>query len=273
MLLKCPFAIEGRTPLWWRWSTAATLALATLAASCLTLRGLAGWSSPPASPAEDDPRSFRIPQLAIAQRDRDDQPFDLRFRLPDQFTLTFEVMAEPADLPGIEVLGHKLGVPPNLDPSRTAYRLWHRVRIARAGGSEAVRGRRPADLPRPRPEPKLAPWLTIRPRQARPHASETSCSNGDGRATLLASPHSHPHSSILDPTRPTWTGPGTGRAIVPRAGRGSCNCLLSLIYSTFAMLVRDVVKLMDSDRCTEAIQGEAITSIFVQTMPLPGLTA
>ena len=67
MLLKCPFAIEGRTPLWWRWLTALTLALATLAASCLTLRGLAGWSSPRLdAPSVDGRRSFRLPQLAIA---------------------------------------------------------------------------------------------------------------------------------------------------------------------------------------------------------------
>jgi hypothetical protein len=167
MLLKCPFAIEGRTPLWWRWSTAATLALVTLAASCLTLRGLADWSSPPVQPTGEAARSFRHPQqLTISQREHDDQPFDLRFRLPDRFTLTFEVMAEPADLPGIEVLGHRLGVVPDPDPSRTAYRLWHRVRITRLGGSEDVEvdGR---PLPHDPGPARLAPWLTIRPSPGR----------------------------------------------------------------------------------------------------------
>ncbi len=161
MLLKCPFALEGRTPLWWRWSTAATLALATLAASCLTLRGLAGWSNPPPSPTGQAARSFRLPQLVIGQREHDDQPFDLRFRLPDRFTLTFEVLAEPTDLPGIEVLGHRLGPTVDLDPTRTAYRLWHRVRITRAGGSEGVEvDDRPLAID---PSPaRLAPWLTIR---------------------------------------------------------------------------------------------------------------
>jgi BlaR1 peptidase M56 len=162
MLLRCPFALEGRAPLWWRWSTAATLALATLAASCLTLRGLAGWSNQPPSPTGQAARSFRLPQLVIGQREHDDQPFDLRFRLPDRFTLTFEVMAEPADLPGIEVLGHRLGPIADFDPTRTAYRLWHRVRITRAGGSEVVEvdGRPQAADPGPA---RLAPWLTIRP--------------------------------------------------------------------------------------------------------------
>jgi hypothetical protein len=163
MLLRCPFAIEGRTPLWWRWSTATTLALATLAASCLTLRGLAGWSGHSASPPEAISRSFRHPrQLTITQREQDDRPFDLRFRLPDRFTLTFELMAEPGDLPGIEVLGHRLGPAPDPDPARAAYRLWHRVRITRGVSSEAVEvdGRPLSADPGPA---RLAPWLTIRP--------------------------------------------------------------------------------------------------------------
>jgi BlaR1 peptidase M56 len=166
MLLKCPFALEGRTPLWWRWSTAATLALATLAASCLTLRGLAGWSTPPLAPTEQPVRSFRLPNLTIGQHEHDDQPFDLRFRLPDRFTLTFEVMAEPADLPGIEVLGHKLGEASNLNPSPSGYRLWHRVRITRAEGSEIVEvdGWPPSKGPG---HTKLSPWLTIRPSPGR----------------------------------------------------------------------------------------------------------
>jgi hypothetical protein len=164
MLLKCPFAIEGRTSPWWRWSTAGTLGLATLAASCLTLRGLADWSSPSALETRATPRSFRVKDLAIALREPDDQPFDLRFRLPDRFSLIFEVMAEPADLPGIEVLGHRLGPNPSpgLDPGPTAYRLWHRVRIDRLDGSETIEvdGK---PLPT-EPEPaRLAPWLTIRP--------------------------------------------------------------------------------------------------------------
>jgi len=160
MLLSCPFAIEGRTPLWWRWSTAATIAGVTLAASCLTLRGLAGWSSSRPSASLQAARSFRLPHLAIGQREHDDQPFDLRFRLPDHFTMTFEVMAEPAELSEIEMLGHKLGEPRELDPGRSAYRLWHRVKIIRASGHEQVEvdgQSRPAGSGPSRP----ATWLTI----------------------------------------------------------------------------------------------------------------
>jgi bla regulator protein blaR1 len=161
MLLKCPFAVEGRTPLWWRWWAASTLGLATLAASCLTLRGFAGWSTPgPATPVEA-PRSFKLPQLVIGQRENDDQPFDLRFRLPEQFSLTLEILAEPTDLPALEVLGHKLGPACDHEPASGAYRLWHQVRIRRSAGTEdlEVDGRPVADPSRP---PKLSTWLSIR---------------------------------------------------------------------------------------------------------------
>ena len=162
MLVRCPFDLEGRTPLWWRWSTALTLAVATLAASCLTVRGLAGWSGAADTPAARVAGSYRQPDLMIAQRPNDDQPFDLRFRLPDRFVLTFEILAEPSDLPGIEVLGHRLGVGRQPDPARQAYRLWHRVRIERLEGAETIEVDArtiPAD-----PSPvRLATWLTIRP--------------------------------------------------------------------------------------------------------------
>ncbi len=164
MLLRCPFAIEGRTPTWWRWWAASTLGLATLAASCLTLRGFAGSSSPAPDPTPtvEAPRAFRLPQLVIGGRDGDDQPFDLRFRLPEQFSLTMEVLAEPPDLPVLEVLGHRLGPPCDHEPDSGAYRLWHRVRIRRSAGAEEVEvdDRPVADPARPA---KPAPWLTIRP--------------------------------------------------------------------------------------------------------------
>jgi hypothetical protein len=161
MLLKCPFAIERRTPVWWRWWAASTLGLATLAASCLTLRGLAGWSTPAPAPAAEAARSFRLPQLVIGQNEKDDQPFDLRFRLPEQFSLTLEILAEPADLPALEVLGHRLGPPCDHEPDSSAYRLWHRVRIRRSGGAEEIEvdGRPVAD---PSRIPRPATWLSIR---------------------------------------------------------------------------------------------------------------
>jgi beta-lactamase regulating signal transducer with metallopeptidase domain len=161
MLLKCPFPIEGTTPVWWRWSTALTLTLATLATSCLTLRGLGGWSGPSSSPPEEVSHSFRLPQLVIVPRQHQ-EPFDLRYRLPDQFTLTLEVMAEPVDLPLLEVLGHRLGPTAIPEAGRLVYRLWHRVQIRRIQGDEFVEVDGQSLLSVSHPSP-LASWLTIRP--------------------------------------------------------------------------------------------------------------
>ena len=165
MLLRCPFPIEGQSPGWWRWSTALTLALATLAASSLTLRGLAVGPTSPDSPADEAPRPFRLPELTITQREHDDRPFDLRFRLPDRFTLSFELEAEPAGPAGVEVLGHRL-VPagPPRQGEAAAKGPWHRVRIVRSGDAESVEvdGRPAVSATGPGPA-RLAPWLTIRP--------------------------------------------------------------------------------------------------------------
>ncbi len=162
MLLKCPFEVEGRTPLWWRWATASTLAMATLAASCLTLRGMAGRSDLVPVPSAEVGRSFRLPQLVVGQDEDDDQPFDLRFRLPEEFALAFEVMAGPGGLPALEVLGHRLGTPDGGRPPSPDDRTWHRVRIVRSAGREEVLvdDRPVVDPARPT---RPAPWLTIRP--------------------------------------------------------------------------------------------------------------
>ena len=171
MLLKCPFAVESRTPVWWRWAAALTMAVASLAASCLTLRDLGGWTTEQAMPPSESPREFRIPQLVIGQGENEDQAFDLRFRLPDQFHLSFEILAEPHDLPALQVLGHKLG--PALDPggSSGAYRLWHQVRIQRTAGAEEIEvdGKPVADSSR---MPKLFN-LALDPRAPGTHHPDT----------------------------------------------------------------------------------------------------
>ena len=162
MLLKCPFVIEGQPPLWWRWTTATTLALTTVAASSLTVRGLAGWSTVVASVASTEPQTFRLPDLAIGSPDRDDPPFDLRFRLPERFTLTFEVWAAAEDLPRIEVLGHPLGSFGKEIASGPTEPAWRQARIIRADGAEQVEvagrplGSGPGAF-------RLSTWLTVRP--------------------------------------------------------------------------------------------------------------
>jgi hypothetical protein len=167
MLLKCPFPIEGETPLWWRWSAVMTLMLATTAASCLTIRGLGGWwgSIPLTQP--DVPRSFQLPQLVIAPRDDQHQPFELPYRLPDEFTLTLEVMAEPGDLQKLEILGHRLAPLEEESAGKQVYRLWHRVRIRRLQGFDfmEVNGHK---FPSKAVPISRTPWITILPLSTQP---------------------------------------------------------------------------------------------------------
>lgn len=162
MLLKCPFPIEGETPLWWRWSTTLALGLATLAASCLTLRGLDGWGDSTPLPITEARQTFRLPQLLVAPGDSQKKPFEFPYRLPVEFTLTLEVMAEPSDLPSLEILGHKLGTTAGADLGREVYRIWHLVRIRRIQGFDFVEvdGR---SLPSRAVPAAPSPWLEIRP--------------------------------------------------------------------------------------------------------------
>jgi beta-lactamase regulating signal transducer with metallopeptidase domain len=161
MLLRCPFPIEGTTPRWWRWSTALTLGMATLAASCLTLRGFRGWSEPALSTTEEVSSPFQLKNLVIAPRAYP-EPFEFPYQLPDQFTLTLEVMAEPADLARLEILGHRLGLPDEPEQNRQVYRLWHRVQIRRLQGFEFVEVDAQSLTTASHPTP-LATRLTILP--------------------------------------------------------------------------------------------------------------
>ncbi len=162
MLLKCPFAIENHPPLWWRRSAAATIAVATLAASCLSFRGLAMTSAASQAAPVPPARSFRIPSLVITPSGAQDQPFDLRFRLPAAFTLELEVMADPGELLDIQILQHRLGPPPGGDPAPEVYRLWHKVTIRRRESRESVEvdGRVLEEFSE---NFRPAIWLTIKP--------------------------------------------------------------------------------------------------------------
>jgi hypothetical protein len=166
MLLKCPFPIEGETPRWWRWSTTLTLIMATLAASCLTIRGLGDWWGP-VTLASPEAHVFRLGQLVVTPIPNQDQPFEFPYHLPDEFTLTLEILAEPADLPQIEILGYRLDFPATKPDGSEVYRLWHRVQIRRLSGFEFVQ----LDEKSLPPKFSAAPpsrLLTIRPLPGQP---------------------------------------------------------------------------------------------------------
>ncbi len=166
MLLKCPFEVEDRAPRGWAFAVAITLIGWTLASSCLSIRDERGRSGETTrDSSEKAVRAFRLAELAIAAQLPDNRPFDLRFRLPERFRLACEVLAEPAELGEIEILGYRLGPsigsrPVESGPGRSA---WRRVEILRkSGGIEVVfvDGIRIRITPQP---PNRASWLTIRP--------------------------------------------------------------------------------------------------------------
>jgi hypothetical protein len=137
MLIRCPFLIEGRPPGWWRWASLGSIACVTILASSLTLRGLATGALTFSSPTTTPTGSFHLADLTLGAGEGRDQPFDLRYRLPEEFTLTLELQADPSELPALEVLGHRLNPPPNHPTTNTSPKLdWHLVRIRRQAGTE-----------------------------------------------------------------------------------------------------------------------------------------
>ena len=166
MLLKCPFEVEDRPPWSWSAGVVALVVATTLGASRLSIRdgrertaGLAGGSVDQAC------RAFHLAELVIAPPMLGDQPFDLRFRLPDEFRLACEILAEPAELGSLEILGYRLGPLPETrsNPTVQTGSAWRRVEIVRqSGGLEAVHidGTQVVSTHRPS---NPASWLTIRP--------------------------------------------------------------------------------------------------------------
>ncbi len=162
MLLKCPFPIEGETPVWWRWSTALTLALATLAASCLTLRGLeTEWGSSSAA-AHDLVRTFELADLVLEPRSGRSVPFELHYRLPGEFVLSLEVLAPADQLGGMDVIGHALARSGQPTVASLTGPTWHRVQIRRLQGFDFVEVDDLAWSSALVPE-EVNIWLTLRP--------------------------------------------------------------------------------------------------------------
>ncbi len=166
MLLRCPFDVEDHAPRAWTVSVAIMMVGWTLMASCLSIQGGRGRSEGMARTSlEKAVRAFRLAELAIAPQRLDNPPFNLRFRMPERFELACEVLAEPAELAEIEILGYRLG--PSIEPSSPPHlrgkSSWRKVEIFReAEGSEAVYVDG-TQIHNTTPPAAPASWLTIRP--------------------------------------------------------------------------------------------------------------
>ena len=129
MLVRCPFPIEARPPLWWRLTLPPAAALGVLVTSGLTVRGLP--AGPPPAPIPGG-RCFRMPRLSLpeAPAGRPPLPIPLQLplaQLPPRFTLNLDAWADDADgLARIRILG--LAPDPGPTPMPPG---WHTIRIAR----------------------------------------------------------------------------------------------------------------------------------------------
>ena len=166
MLLKCPFEVEEHPPRFWTLGVGVVLVVVTLASSSLTIRDPHPQRVSLASASVGEAaKAFHLAELVIAPNLADSRPFDLRYPLPEQFRLVCEILAAPAELDRLEILGYPLG--PTRQPNRARDQAggdaWRRVEITRdPGGLEAVHvdGEQVGVTRRPgRP----AAWLTIKP--------------------------------------------------------------------------------------------------------------
>jgi len=170
MLLRCPFAVETRPPLWWSWGLPALTALMTLAAACLTVR-----PPTPVRPFDPPPRTFRMARLDLAPASsgvpRRSPSMDLPVRLPERFDLSLEVWGDRSTLSRTRVVGLAVGSPgqpvTNESDLPSPQPAWHLVRVRRdaAGVALWVDGQ---VSPEPLPAAGLTPWLSVEPAPDRP---------------------------------------------------------------------------------------------------------
>lgn len=137
MLVHCPFPIEPRPPLWWRWSVSAIVLLATVGASLLTVGGpsRAAASLPPPAATGSAPGTFRMSRLVVYPRPAQGQGrtsfFEVPIRMPEQFELAVEAWGTPASLAETRIVGRNLGDPDQPPPASPPPAAWHHIRIRR----------------------------------------------------------------------------------------------------------------------------------------------
>ena len=165
MLVRSPFPVEVRPPRWWRGSLGVATALILLLATGLTLR--ARTESAPASLPET--RSLSIPRVVLEASSPDSSSIALPIRLPKDFDLTFEVVADADEFSEIRVLG------PTPRPGASPPHAPAPHPPADTSGRAPAPRRGPHPLPRLRADdaPLLGPidrrkWLAARAPPSRP---------------------------------------------------------------------------------------------------------
>jgi len=128
MLLRCPFPVETRPPVWWSWGMPCVVAVVTLGLSSLSIRPSGARLIPPRPTG-----TYQVSRLitnASPPGLRGRAPLcELPIRLPERFDLTLEVWGNSSTLPLTRVtnLPLDLGLPTfPPEPDR-----WHSVHVRR----------------------------------------------------------------------------------------------------------------------------------------------
>jgi beta-lactamase regulating signal transducer with metallopeptidase domain len=124
MLVRCPFRIEPRPPLWWRLAIVPVIALMTVLATSLTWSDAAppNPSSPGAKPIR---HRFQLASLETADVGDADYVAVLPVVLSRHFDLALDVWASPKVVPRYRFAGYALSIDETDEVDD-----WHRVRIA-----------------------------------------------------------------------------------------------------------------------------------------------
>ena len=164
MLLRCPYSVEARPPLWWSWGLPCLSVVLTLGVSSLSVRS----TSNDRRPVATTPRRFQVARLETYPSTPGPQgrasPCELPVRLPESFELTVEVWGNARTLSRTRVAGLALDDPRPVavEPDR-----WHAVRLVRdRRGARLSIDDRP--VPLARTHPPLTAWLSVEPATAEP---------------------------------------------------------------------------------------------------------
>jgi beta-lactamase regulating signal transducer with metallopeptidase domain len=170
MLVRCPFPVEPRPPVWWSWGLPALAVIVTLGASSLSVRPFSPAATAPVANrlGNRNPQSeqvFRVAKLDVPPKIAGALGraplFELPIRLPERFVLNVEIWADPRTLDRMRVAGLPLHRAQPASETSSALETWHKVRVVRDGEVSLFVDDQP--VPLQDDHSSLTTWLSVEP--------------------------------------------------------------------------------------------------------------